>query len=115
MDVTKPRGPDLPAPFKVQQEVAMPPEAPGDFAVSLHISEKHGVIFMVTKGGWLFMFDVATASLLARQRVSQDAIFIGTTSAKTGGCLFVSRRGQVMSAQVNEGGIVNYVMNLQAL
>jgi clathrin heavy chain len=115
MDVTKPRGPDLPAPFKVQQEVTMPPEAPGDFAVSLHISEKHGVIFMVTKGGWLFMFDVATASLLARQRVSQDAIFIGTTSAKTGGCLFVSRRGQVMSAQVNEAAVVNYVMNLQAL
>ena len=28
MDVTKPRGEGLPAPFKVQSEVAMPPEAP---------------------------------------------------------------------------------------
>ena len=34
---------------QVQQEIAMPPEAPTDFAVGLHLSEKHGVIFMVTK------------------------------------------------------------------
>lgn len=27
----------------------MPPEAPSDFAVGLHLSEKHGVIFMITK------------------------------------------------------------------
>merc|ERR1719284_1336036 len=49
MDVCKARGEGLPAPFKVQAEVAMPPDAPSDFAVSLHISEKHGVIFALTK------------------------------------------------------------------
>lgn len=27
----------------------MPPEAPTDFAVGLHLSEKHGVVFMITK------------------------------------------------------------------
>ena len=39
-------------PFKVQQEIAMPPEAPTDFAVGLHLSEKHGVVFMITKARW---------------------------------------------------------------
>lgn len=34
---------------EVQQEIAMPPEAPTDFAVGLHLSEKHGVVFMITK------------------------------------------------------------------
>lgn len=111
MDVTAPRGEGLPPPFKVQSEIAMPPEAPGDFAVSLHLSEKHGVIFMVTKAGYLFMFDVATASMLVRTRASQETIFISTSSAKTGGCIFANRKGAVMSVKVNEPVIVGYVMN----
>jgi clathrin heavy chain len=34
MDVTAARGEGLPPPFKVAQDVAMPPEAPNDFAVA---------------------------------------------------------------------------------
>jgi clathrin heavy chain len=111
MDVTKPRGEGLPAPFKVAQEIAMPPEAPSDFAVSIHLSEKHGVIFMITKAGYLFVFDVQTASMLMRTKVSQDSVFIATSSAATGGCIFINRKGQVMSVKVNEPVIVGYIMN----
>jgi len=110
MDVSKSRGEGA-APFKVQAEVAMPPEAPNDFAVALHLSEKHGVIFMVTKNGYLFMFDVATGTMLVRTRVSQDTVFISTYSNATGGCIFVNRRGLALSAKVNEPAIVSYIMN----
>ena len=68
----------------IAQDIAMPPEAPNDFAVALHLSEKHGVIFMITKAGYLFMFDVATASMLMRTKVSQDTVFISTASAVSG-------------------------------
>jgi clathrin heavy chain len=111
MDVTKPRGEGLAAPFKIAQEVAMPPEAPNDFAVALHVSEKYGVIFMVTKAGYLFMFDVQTASMLLRTKISQDSVFISTASATTGGCIFINRKGQVMSVKVNDPVIVGYIMN----
>jgi len=111
MDVTAPRGEGLPAPFKVNSVIAMPPESPTDFAVALHVSEKHGVIYMVTKAGYLFMFDVATATMLVRTKVSQDTIFISTYSAKTGGLVFVNRKGAVTSVAVNEPAIVGYVMN----
>ena len=40
---------------QVQQEIAMPAEAPTDFAVGLHLSEKHGVVFMITKARQLEM------------------------------------------------------------
>ena len=51
MDILKNRG-ESATPFKDQQEIAMPPEAPTDFAVGLHLSEKHGVVFMITKARW---------------------------------------------------------------
>lgn len=111
MDVTKPRGEGMPAPFKVTSEIQMPPEAPNDFAVALHLSEKFGVVFMITKAGYLFMFDVATGATLVRTRVSQDTVFISTSSSLSGGCIFVNRRGVVMNVKVNEAGIVGYVTN----
>merc|ERR1719181_2368218 len=57
------------------------------------------------------MFDVATASMLMRTKVSQDSVFISTSSERTGGCIFVNRKGVAMSVKVNEPVIVGYVMN----
>ncbi|CAE8586426.1 unnamed protein product [Polarella glacialis] len=110
MDITKNRGEGA-APYKIAVDIAMPPDAPSDFAVGLHLSEKHGVVFMVTKAGYLFMFDVATGAMLVRSKVSQDTIFISTTSASSGGCVFVNKRGVVMTASISEPNIINYVMN----
>mmetsp|Transcript_25742 Transcript_25742/g.76663 ORF Transcript_25742/g.76663 Transcript_25742/m.76663 type:complete len:1721 (-) Transcript_25742:262-5424(-) len=111
MDVTKPRGEGIAAPFKVNAVVQMPPEAPGDFAVGLHVSEKHGVVFMITKAGYLFMFDIQTAAMLVRTKISQETVFISSWSQKTGGALCVNRKGQVISVTVNEPAIVGYIMN----
>jgi len=111
MDVMKPRGEGMSPPFKVQSEIAMPPEAPSDFAVGLHLSERHGVAYMVTKAGYLFLFDVCTASMLVRTRVSQDTIFLSISSPLSGGCIFVNRKGTVFSLRVNEPAIVGYVMD----
>eukprot|EP00933_Yihiella_yeosuensis_P029628 TRINITY_DN23254_c0_g4_i1.p1 TRINITY_DN23254_c0_g4~~TRINITY_DN23254_c0_g4_i1.p1 ORF type:complete len:1717 (+),score=465.38 TRINITY_DN23254_c0_g4_i1:179-5329(+) len=111
MDVTAARGEGLPAPFKIQAEVQMPPEAPGDFALALHISPKHGVIYCITKGGYMLMFDAATGAMLIRTRVSQDSVFLSTYSERSGGCIFVNRKGAVTSLKVNEPVIVGYIMN----
>lgn len=111
MDVTKPRGEGLPAPFRAQADVIMPADAPTDFAVSMHMDEKHGVIFMFTKAGYLYVFDAATGSTLVQLRVSQDPVFISAGSARCGGCIFVNRTGVVTKAQVNEAVLVGYIMN----
>mmetsp|Transcript_30328 Transcript_30328/g.70760 ORF Transcript_30328/g.70760 Transcript_30328/m.70760 type:complete len:1710 (-) Transcript_30328:179-5308(-) len=116
MDVTKPRGEGLPAPFKVQSEVQMPPEAPSDFAVALHLSEKHGVVYMITKAGFLLVFDVATAAMLIRTKVSQDVVFIAVGSTTSGGLIYVNKKGMATSVKVNEPVLVGYIMNqLQSL
>lgn len=111
MDVTKPRGEGLPTPFRAQVDVGMPAEAPADFAVALHFCERHGLLFMITKAGFLLAFDVSSATMLVRTRISQDTIFISTSSQESGGCIFANRRGQVMSLKVNEALIVDYIMN----
>ena len=103
---------ELPPPgFKVQAEIAMAPEAPSDFAVAVHVSPKHGVVYMATKAGYLFNFDDATASMLVRTRVSQESVFISVGSELSGGIIFVNRKGEAMAVQVNETSFINYVSN----
>eukprot|EP00397_Hematodinium_sp_SG-2012_P000429 GEMP01000429.1.p1 GENE.GEMP01000429.1~~GEMP01000429.1.p1 ORF type:complete len:1703 (+),score=505.89 GEMP01000429.1:149-5257(+) len=98
-------------PFKINAEISMPPEAPTDFAVAIHLSARYGVIFMVTKAGFLFMFDATTANMIFRTRISQEPIFLSTDSTRSGGCIFVNRKGVVQSVSVNENGLVNYIIN----
>merc|ERR1719326_323753 len=49
--------------------------------------------------------------MLMRTKVSQDTVFISTTSERTGGCIFVNRKGCAMSVKVNEPVIIGYIMN----
>jgi clathrin heavy chain len=97
-------------PFKVNVQVAMPPEAPTDFAIAMAVSEKYGVVFKVTKQGYLYMFDCSSGVTLFRFKISQDPIFLGCPAARTGGILLANRKGQIMNVTVNEQTIVNYVM-----
>lgn len=99
--------------FKVTKDVATPPEDPDDFALGMHISNKFGVIFKITKKGYAYMFDAASAELLFRARVSKEAVIKTCKSAKNGGALYITRTGEVCSVTVNESTLVQYVMNLQ--
>ncbi|KAF4687757.1 hypothetical protein FOZ60_003512 [Perkinsus olseni] len=95
--------------YKVGVDVPMPAENPSDFAVSLHISPKHGMVYVLTKGGYAFVFDIGSGALLFRNKVSQDSIFIATYSDETGGVRFVNRGGHVINFGINVDSIVQYI------
>lgn len=61
-------------PPQVQQEIAMPAEAPTDFAVGLHLSEKHGVVFMITKARQLEMTRFVWAKSFCKRRVNPTCL-----------------------------------------
>jgi len=97
------------APTKKQAELFFPQEFADDFPVSMQISEKYGLIYVVTKLGMLFVYDLETATAVYRNRISPDPIFLTTSSPTTGGFYAINRRGQVLHANVNEASIVNFV------
>ncbi len=75
----------------------------------MQISEKYGLIYVVTKLGMLFVYDLETATAVYRNRISPDPIFLTTNSPSTGGFMAINRRGQVLHANVNEASIVGFV------
>ncbi|KAG2382938.1 hypothetical protein C9374_004905 [Naegleria lovaniensis] len=79
----------------------------GDFPVAMQASDRHGVFFMITKSGFLYMYDVESATLIFSNRISDDALFI--TAPRAGGLIGVNKKGQVLSITVDDNTVVPYV------
>ena len=94
---------------KRQAELFFPAEFADDFPVSLQVSGRYGLVYVVTKLGLLFVYDLETATAIYRNRISPDPIFLAAPSDSTGGLLAVNRRGQVLLATVNEAAVVPFV------
>ena len=101
------------APFRLApQAIPMPAEAPNDFPVTMQASSKYDIVFMITKMGYLFMFDIHSARALYRARISTDTVFSACPQTSTGGVLGCTiRKGQILQMQVNEETLVPYIMN----
>ena len=94
---------------KRQAELFFPPEFIDDFPVNMSISEKYGVIYVVTKMGLLFVYDLETATAIYRNKVSNDPVFLACDSPSTGGVYAVNRRGQVLLLNLNEPAVVPFI------
>jgi clathrin heavy chain len=75
----------------------------------IQVSAKYGLVYVVTKLGLLFVYDLESASAVYRNRISPDPIFITAEAPSSGGILAINRRGQVLQATVNEQTMVPFV------
>ena len=77
--------------MKKNVELFFPAEFADDFPVSMQISEKYGLVYVITKLGLLFVYDLQTATAVYRNRISPDPIFLTAISPTTGGFYAVNR------------------------
>ncbi|KAK4597021.1 hypothetical protein RGQ29_014866 [Quercus rubra] len=101
--------PRKPSFTKKQADLFFPPDFADDFPVAMQISQKYNLIYVITKLGLLFVYDMETATAVYRNRISPDPIFLTAEASSLGGLYAVNRRGQVLLATVNEQTIVPFV------
>jgi len=61
----------------------------------MQTSAKHGVIYLVTKYGYIHIFDIGSGTLIYMNRISADVIFVTAPYEPTSGIIGVNRKGQV--------------------
>lgn len=76
-------------------DVFFPPEAVNDFPVSMQVSKKYDIIFLVTKYGFVHLYDLETGTCIYMNRISGDTIFVTADYEVTSGIIAVNRKGQV--------------------
>lgn len=90
-------------------DVFFPPEALNDFPVAMQVSQKHGIIYLVTKFGFIHLYEIETGMCIYMNRISGDTIFTTAEYEQSNGIIGVNRKGQVLSVSVDEDAIVPYI------
>lgn len=91
-------------------DIYFPPEAQNDFPVAMQVAQKYSVIYMVTKYGFIHLYDLYTGACLFMNRISSETIFTTVGDADSSGIIGINRKGQVLNVTIDEDNIVNYLL-----
>ncbi|GFO29671.1 clathrin heavy chain 1 [Plakobranchus ocellatus] len=80
-----------------------------DFPISVEISVDYGLLFVVTKYGYLYICDMETAMCLCCTRVAVDVTFAAVLNTNTQGLLAITRGGQVITVDIKKDGFISYL------
>jgi clathrin heavy chain len=108
VEVDHPEG--IPPFQKKAVDIFFPPEAVSDFPVAMQISHKYGIIFLVTKYGFIHLYDLESGTCIYMNRISADTIFVTAEYEATSGLIGVNRKGQVLSVSIDEQNLVPYIV-----
>ncbi|KAF8518034.1 hypothetical protein BU17DRAFT_76299 [Hysterangium stoloniferum] len=91
-------------------DVYFPAEATNDFPVSMQVSKRHGIIYLVTKYGFIHLYDLETGACVYMNRISGETIFVTAEHEATDGIIGVNKKGQVLSVNVDDQTIIPYIL-----
>ncbi|KAI9809888.1 MAG: hypothetical protein M1825_000321 [Sarcosagium campestre] len=91
-------------------DVYFPAEAVNDFPVAMQVSQKYSVVYLVTKYGFIHLYDLETGTCIFMNRISSETIFITAPDHLSSGIVGVNRKGQVLSVTVDETTIIPYLL-----
>lgn len=103
----QPNNPDFP---KKAVDVYFPAEATNDFPVAMQVSQKYSIIYLVTKYGFIHLYDLETATCIFMNRISSETIFTTASDSDSSGIIGVNRKGQVLSVSVDDHTIIPYLL-----
>jgi clathrin heavy chain len=99
------------------QNMLFTPDAVNDFAVTMNVVKQQGLVYLVTKMGYLFLLDIFSGKTVYRARITQDSVFaavehtVSSTLPLPTGIICVTRKGQVLSISLNEAALVPYIVS----
>lgn len=100
--------------LKKNVDVPYNAETASDFPVSMQASGKHGIVYIVTKHGFVHLYEMESGTRIYSNRISNETVFVTTKYSLTEGIMGVNRKGQVLSVSIDENNMVPFVtQNLQ--
>ena len=77
----------------------------------MQVSKKHGVVYLITKYGFIHLYDLETGANIYMNRISGDTIFVTAEHEATNGIIGVNKKGQVLSVNVDDNTVVPYILS----
>lgn len=99
-----------PAFAKKSVDIFFPPDASNDFPVSLQALDKFGIIYILTKYGFIHLYDIETGSNLFVNRITVDPVFTACPYNDGTGILTINKLGQVLAVEIAQDQIIPYLL-----
>ena len=87
------------------------PQAKYDYPVAMQISDKLDIIYLITKNGYIHLYDIETGTCIYRNRIWNSNMFVTAPYGPTSGIIGVNCLGHVLSVCVDEETIISYMTN----
>ncbi len=103
--------PGAPAFQKKTVEVFFPAEIANDFPISIQISDFYGVVYILTKYGFIHVYDLESGKKIFLNRISSDPIFTAAKFDDNKGVITVNRAGAVLAVEIATDRVIPYILN----
>ncbi|KAL3667717.1 hypothetical protein V7S43_007270 [Phytophthora oleae] len=92
------------------QLIPLDADIQNDLPVSMLVSPGVDIAYMMTKMGYLLVYDVHSGKLLYRARIVQDVPFVTRLNSQSKGMLGVTSRGQLLHLAIDKTKMLAYVL-----
>lgn len=91
-------------------DIFFPPDATNDFPISLQTSNQYGVLYILTKYGFIHLYDIESGSNLFVNRITADPVFTAAPYNNSTGIITINKSGQVLAVEVAKDKIIPYIL-----
>lgn len=95
---------------KKSADIFFPPDATNDFPIAVQVSEKYGIIYILTKYGFIHLYELETGTNLFVNRITAESVFTSTSYRDKNGIACINKKGQVLAVEVAKEQIVPYIL-----
>ena len=76
-----------------------------------HEFVRYGIVYLVTKYGFIHLYDLETGTCVYMNRISGETIFVTCEHEATSGIIGVNRKGQVLSVSADDNTLIPYILS----
>lgn len=95
---------------KKSVDIFFPPDASNDFPVSLQASDKYGIIYILTKYGFIHLYEIESGTNLFVNRITVDPVFTAAPYNHGNGIVTINKQGLVLAVEIAQDQIVPYLL-----
>ncbi|KAG5640935.1 hypothetical protein DXG03_006606, partial [Asterophora parasitica] len=92
--------------------VHFPSKATNNFPVAMEVLKKHGIVYLITKYGFIHLYDLETGACVYMNHISGKTIFVTVEHEVTNGIIGINKKGQVLSINMDEQTIIPYILTM---
>lgn len=94
----------------MKTEIVYDPSTPNDFPISLVLAEKYGMLYIITKFGFVYIYELTTNQQIFKTRISNQPIFVAARNFANDGLLAINKDGSLLGGMIDENGLLPHLL-----